>query len=123
MVILEQQLEKAKQWQQKVESIRNYEVNNKVIGQIYMEGKNIPVNFQELYDEIILRKTQAEDLNNRIQDAIVVKKTRQRVGTEVYKKPKKNGGKQEAANDNEYDKEQQLRDLVEEARALKLQSD
>ena len=88
-----------------------------------MEGKNIPVNFQELYDEIILRKTQAEDLNNRIQDAIVVKKTRQRVGAEVYKKPKKNGGKQEAANDNEQDKEQQLRDLVEEARVLKLQSD
>ena len=63
--------------------------------------------------EIKQRKVQAEDLNNRIQDAIIVRKTRMR--TEPKKKKE--------ANEPEVDKEQQLRDLLQEAKDLKLQSD
>jgi hypothetical protein len=39
--------------------------------------------------EIVERKNNAEDLNNRIQDAIIVKKTRGRIGDS-----KKSGKKQ-----------------------------
>jgi hypothetical protein len=55
--------------------------------------------------EIKKRKNLAEDLNNRIQDAIVIKKTRQRAGEEKKK-----------TKDDEIDKEQQMRDLLEEAK-------
>jgi len=55
--------------------------------------------------EIKKRKNLAEDLNNRIQDAIVIKKTRQRAGEEKKK-----------TKDDEIDKEQQVRDLLEEAK-------
>lgn len=94
--MLEQQLEKAKQWQQRVEEIRDKEVHIRQIDAIYQDGKNIPVNFQESMIEIKKRKQQAEDLNQRIQDAIIVKKTRLRAN-DTDKKPK------------DEDKEQQLR--------------
>ena len=46
MITLQQQLEKAKQWQQRAEGLRDLEqVHFKIIDQIYQDGKNIPVNF------------------------------------------------------------------------------
>lgn len=56
MMMLEQQLEKAKQWQQRVEEIRDKEVHIRQIDAIFQDGKNIPVNFQESMMEIKKRK-------------------------------------------------------------------
>lgn len=60
MIVLEQQLAKARHWAELVESIRGQEVQLRTIEQIYHDGKNIPVNFQELMNEVKARKTQAE---------------------------------------------------------------
>ena len=78
MIILEQQVQKALTWQKRVQDIRGQEVHERVVKQIYIDGKNIPVNFQGLMDEIKQRKKQAEDINSRIEDAIIVKKTRKK---------------------------------------------
>jgi hypothetical protein len=89
MIILEQQVQKALNWQKRVHSIRDQEAHQRVIEQIYVDGKNIPVNFQGLMEEIRKRKKQAEDINCRIQDAIIVKKTRMKTkkGTEDNSQP------------------------------------
>lgn len=88
MITLEQQLDKARQWKQRAEGLRDLEaVHYKTIEHIYQDGKNIPVNFQELMDEVKKRKQMAENLNKRIQDAIIVKKTRAR----PPENPKKGG--------------------------------
>ena len=65
----------------RVEAIRNKEVHLKQIEAIYLDGKNMPVNFQELMEEITLRKTYAEQLNTRIADVLIVRKMRRRVDT------------------------------------------
>ena len=48
---------------QKVDSIRNLDVNLKQLDQIFQDGKNIQVNFLDLMTEIKERKNKAEDLN------------------------------------------------------------
>lgn len=46
MILLEQQLDKARQWKQRAEGLRDQEaVHYKTIEHIYQDGKNIPVNF------------------------------------------------------------------------------
>jgi vacuolar-type H+-ATPase subunit I/STV1 len=71
-------------------------------------------------NEVKMLKNKAENLNNRIQDAIVVKKTRQRAG-ETKRSAKKLEVSQEAGDSQ--DKEQEFRSLLEEAKELKLQSE
>ena len=79
MIMLEQQLSKAHQWVQRVEEIREQDVVNlRVIQQVHADAKNIPVNFEDLMVEITKKKDIAEDLNKRIGDEIVIKKTRGR---------------------------------------------
>lgn len=137
MIVLEQQLAKAHLWAEHVESIRGQEVQLRTIEQIYQDGKNIPVNFQELMNEVKTRKTQAEQLDQRIRVEIALRRTRR----ETTVGPSKRSGKRGAAanapglDDAAYedspeggasgqpDKEQVFRDLLEEARKAKLQSD
>lgn len=93
------------------------------------------MNFEELMVEIKQRKTQAERLNQRIHEEITLRKTRRTIETWNKKPAGKrsvNGNMEEgsqegaawAAQDHDGpDKEQIFRDLLEEAKAAKLQSD
>ena len=118
MVVLEQQLERAKQWTLRVEKMRQTPiVHFKLIDAIYQDAKNIPVNFQDLMTEVKQRRTSAENINNRIQDAMIVRKTRQRVG-ESKKQTKKI-----VEESSQPDKEAYLRTLLHEAGEMGLQSD
>lgn len=64
-------------------------------------------------DEIKQRKKSVEDINNRIEDAIIVKKTRM----------KKKKTTEDNSQPDTVDKEKQLRDLLQESKDLLLQSD
>lgn len=136
MIVLEQQLAKARHWAELVESIREQEVQLRAIEQIYQDGKNIPVNFQELMNEVKTRKTQAEQLDQRIRAEMALRRTRREANVGTSKRSGKRSasnaaGQDEAANEDSQDgtvggqpdKEQIFRDLLEEARRTKLLSD
>ena len=53
MIQLDRLLDKANKWVKKVDDIRNAEVNSRTIELIYTEGKNMPVNFQDLMDYVV----------------------------------------------------------------------
>ena len=82
----------------------------KQIETIYVDGKNMPINFQERMDEVNQRKKDADDLNKRISEVLVVRKTRKR-GSD---------GKKEEASDT---RELYFRQLLDESRKLFIQSD
>ena len=82
----------------------------KQIETIYVDGKNMPINFQERMDEVNQRKKDADDLNKRISEGLVVRKTRKR-GSD---------GKKEEASDT---RELYFRQLLDESRKLFIQSD
>ena len=134
MIVLEQQLAKARHWAELVESIRGQEVQLRTIEQIYQDGKNMPVNFQELMNEVKARKTQAEQLDQRIKVEMALRRTRREANVGTTRKSGKRSansntpGVEEAANEDSQegasggqpDKEQIFRDLLEEARKAKL---
>ena len=91
--------------------------------------------------EIKQKKVKAENLNNRISDAIIVRKTRQRVGENKKQVRAKRGAASskenssaqkkeepsaaaaaatEVSQPSSIDKEQELRLLLEEAKSMKL---
>jgi hypothetical protein len=85
-------------------------VSVKQIETIYVDGKNMPINFQERMDEVNQRKKDADDLNKRISEVLVVRKTRKRGG---------DGEKEEASDTREL----YFRQLLDESRKLFIQSD
>ena len=72
--MLEQHLGKANDWVRRVEDIRGKEVQLKMINAICTDGRNMPVNFQELMDEIKQRQTQSQDLHNRIGEKLLMRR-------------------------------------------------
>ena len=110
MNLLDQLLLKARQWVSRVNSIRGQTVSVKQIEAIYVDGKNMPINFQERMNEINQRKKDADDLNKRISEMLVVRRTRKR-GSD---------GKKEEAGDT---RELYFRQLLDESRKLFIQSD
>lgn len=55
---------------------------------IHADGKIIPVNFEDLMSELSSWKSQAEELNRKVGDILVMKKTRNRINL-----PDKKSGK------------------------------
>ena len=71
-----------------MEELRDKEVHIRQIELIYADGRNMPVNFQELMEEIKQRKTQAEELNSRIREKLVLKRAPvRRAGNKTNRRP------------------------------------
>ena len=120
MNLLDQLLLKARHWVGRVNAITGQVVTTKQIENIYLDGKNMPINFESRMEEIKKRKKDADDLNNRISEVLVVRKTRKRQVDSGKKEGKTAQQECEEVNDS---RERYFRQLLEESEKLFIQSE
>ena len=129
MVLLADYLKKAEAWIEKAESLKNQVVNVKQLQNTLAESRSLPVNFEQLYEDLRQRSTDAANLVEKIhQTFIKVNKTRTQVnqleiqgGANASQSAReKKKALQEQEKQEKIKKEQQYKQLLSEAETLKI---